>query len=256
MLKAVLFDLDNTLIHFSERRFFESYVPQISRVFSDIMPADVLIERLLLSTQALMKNNGGKSNAEYFLDVFCTGLEEHRERIWERFMRFYETDYDQFRALVSVPADVSRVFLELRNKAVKLVIASNPIWPLRAQMKRLSWAGLGHLQFDLATHIENMSYCKPRIEYYQEICFKIGQRPETCLMVGNDPVNDMVVARIGMRTFLVTDPLKADEAALELSRSVRSGGVLDIPKPDFEGPLSEVPRAVDSLLRNGVGGDV
>jgi len=41
----------------------------------------------------------------------------------------------------------------------------------------------------LVTHIENMSFCKPRIEYYLEICWKIDEPPEACLMVGNDPIN-------------------------------------------------------------------
>ncbi len=64
------------------------------------------------------------------------------------------------------------------------MIASNPLWPSIAQNKRLAWAGLGDLDFDLVTHIENMTYCKPRVEYYREICVKIGERPEACLMVG------------------------------------------------------------------------
>lgn len=250
MIRAVLFDLDNTLIHFSERRFFESYVPQVSQAFSDIMPIDVFSQKLILATQALLKNNGQMSNAEYFMNVFCVGYEEHRDEIWKRFMRFYENEYDQFRALVSVPRVVRRVFLQLKKKGVKLVIASNPIWPLQVQMKRLSWAGLGDLQFDLVTHIENMSYCKPQIQYYEEICSKIGEIPETCLMVGNDPVNDMIVANIGMKTFLVTQGADFDESALELSRSILPSVPTEIPTPDFRGPLSRVPGAVAALLGN------
>ena len=250
MLRAVLFDLDNTLIHFSERRFFESYVPQVSQAFSDIMSIDVFSQKLILATQALLKNNGQMSNAECFMNVFCTGYEDHRDEIWKRFITFYKNEYNQFRALVSVPRAVRRIFLQLKKKGVKLVIASNPIWPLQVQMKRLSWAGLGDLQFDLVTHIENMSYCKPQIQYYQEICSKIGEIPETCLMVGNDPVNDMVVANIGMKTFLVTEGADFDESALELSRSILPDVPTEVPTPDFRGPLSRVPDAVAALLRN------
>jgi len=250
MLKAVLFDLDNTLIRFSERRFFESYVSQVSRAFSDIMSIDVFTHKLVLSTQALMNNNGAMSNAQYFMNVFCTGYEERRDEIWSCFMRFYETEYDQFQALVSVPRGVRTVFLQLKKKDVKLVIASNPIWPLKVQIKRLSWAGLGDFQFDLVTHIENMSYCKPRIQYYQEICSKIGETAETCLMIGNDPINDMVVANIGMKTFLVTEGAETDESALELSRSILLDTPAEIPAPDFKGSLSHVPDTVLALLTN------
>ena len=48
-----------------------------------------------------------------------------------------------------------------------------------------------------------MHYCKPRIEYYREIMEIINKRPENCLMVGNDAEEDMVVHRLGMKTFLL-----------------------------------------------------
>ena len=157
MLRAVLFDLDNTLIHFDEREFFEAYIPRISTVFSDMMPLETLITKLLLSTQMLVNNNGQMSNAEYFMSSFSQGYEGYKEEIWKRFIKFYETEFDRFQALVSVTPGVREVFVKLKKTGVKLVIASNPIWPQIVQMKRLSWAGLGDWNFELVTHIENMS---------------------------------------------------------------------------------------------------
>jgi FMN phosphatase YigB (HAD superfamily) len=250
MLRAVLFDLDNTLIHYSERQFFESYVPGIMRLFADIMPGDILIERLLRSTNSLLHNNGQMSNAERFMNDFCAGHEGLRDEIWARFMRFYATEYDQLRSVVSVPQGVRGIFLRLREKSVKLVIASNPVWPLSAQTVRLSWAGIEDLHFDLVTHIENTSYCKPQLEYYREICQLIDETPEACLMVGDDPVNDMIVSHIGMKTYMVTD---GDVAATELSRSGYLKAPAEIPEPDFQGPLSAVVDLVEELLRGDQG---
>jgi len=249
MLKAVLFDLDNTLIHFSERKLLENYLALVLPVFADIMPPDKFVERLLLSTQVLMNNNGEMSNADYFMNSFSAGLDISRDNLWRRFMDFYEAEFDRFRDIVSVPDGVRDVFLKLQRVKVKLVIASNPIWPSIVQMKRLAWAGLSDIEFDLVTNIENMSYCKPRLEYYLEVCRKIAVEPEDCLMVGNDPVNDMIVARIGMKTYLVTEEGKVNETAIELSKKIRNNKTFDIPKPDFEGHLTSVPAAVDSLLR-------
>jgi FMN phosphatase YigB (HAD superfamily) len=249
MLKAVLFDLDNTLIQFDELTFFQNYVPRISRVFSDIMPPDVLLEKLLVSTKMLMNNNGEVSNAEYFMRFFTQGYEGREAEIWSRFIRFYETEFDEFQALVTTIPGVRDVFSSLQKMGVKLVIASNPIWPEIVQMKRLAWAGLGDFNFDLVTHIENMSYCKPRIEYYQQVCQKINEKPDVCLMVGNDPVNDLVVARIAMKTYLVADSEEASSSALALSRSIRDDSALEIPAPDFTGPLSGVPDVVETLLK-------
>jgi FMN phosphatase YigB (HAD superfamily) len=249
LLKAVLFDLDNTLIRFDEREFFEAYIPRISTVFSDMMPLETLITKLLLSTQMLVNNNGQMSNAEYFMSSFSEGYEGYQEEIWKRFIKFYETEFDRFQALVSVTPGVREVFVKLKKTGVKLVIASNPIWPQIVQMKRLSWAGLGDWNFELVTHIENMSYCKPHIEYYLEICQKIDEKPNGCLMVGNDPVNDLVVAKIGMKTFLVTDGSEFDGSELELSKSIRDDTAVELIAPDFTGLLSDVPDAVEALLK-------
>jgi FMN phosphatase YigB (HAD superfamily) len=246
MLKAVLFDLDNTLIHYSEREFFERYIVGVMGRFADIMPGNVFVDKLLRGTQSLLRNNGEMSNAERFLETFCADHGELRQEVWTRFMRFYETEYDELRSLATVLPEVRDVFLRLAEKDVKLVIASNPIWPLAAQAARLSWAGIGDLRFDLITHIENTTYCKPNLEYYREICGTISETPEACLMVGNDPVNDMVVAHIGMKTYLVTD---ADEADTELSRSTHTNALAEIPEPDFQGSLSAVVALIEGLLR-------
>ena len=248
MLKAVLFDLDNTLIRFDERTFFESYIPKILRVFVDIMPPDRFVENLLLATSTLVKNNGEISNAEYFMKAFAKGYEGLGDEMWRRFIKFYETDFDQFQALVSVTPGVREVFLRLKKMGLKLVIASNPIWPRTVQMKRLAWAGVGDLQFDLVTDVENMSYCKPRIEYYLEVCQKIDEKPSNCLMVGNDPVNDLVVARIDMKTFLITDNAEVNDSALELSQRIRDESEIEIPAPDFTGSITDVPHIVEASL--------
>jgi FMN phosphatase YigB (HAD superfamily) len=250
LLKAALFDLDNTLIHFDEREFFEAYIPEISRVFSDLMSPETLLEKLLLSTQMVVNNSGQMSNAEYFMRSFSQGYEKYKDEFWRRFIKFYETEFDQFQSLVSVTPGVREVFVKLKKMGVKLVIASNPLWPEIVQKKRLAWAGLGDWNFELVTHIENMSHCKPHIEYYLEVCQKINEKPDGCLMIGNDPVNDLIVAKIGMKTFLVTDSSEIGGSGLELSKSIRDDSAAESITPDFKGPLSEVPDAVKTLLKD------
>jgi HAD superfamily hydrolase (TIGR01549 family) len=214
-----------------------------------MMPPETLITKLLLSTQMLVNNNGQMSNAEYFMSSFSLGYEGYKEEIWKRFIKFYETEFDRFQALVSVTPGVREVFVKLKKTGMKLVIASNPIWPQIVQMKRLSWAGLGDWNFELVTHIENMSYCKPHIEYYLEVCKKINEKPEGCLMVGDDPVNDLIVGKTGMKTFLVTNGPEFDGSEHELSKSIRDDTASELIAPDFQGLLSDVPGAVEALLK-------
>ena len=61
------------------------------------------------------------------------------------------------------------------------------------------------MDFIHITSYENSSFCKPNLEYYEEILEVIGKRPEQCIMIGNDVSDDMVSSKLGMETFLITN---------------------------------------------------
>ena len=93
-----------------------------------------------------------------------------------------------------------------------------------------------------------MSYCKPQLGYYRQICQLINVKPEKCLMVGDDPANDMVAARAGMKTYQATDSRAYSQKPLAISKNVIGNDLEGIPPTDFSGPLTDVPRAIDTLL--------
>jgi FMN phosphatase YigB (HAD superfamily) len=248
MLKAVLFDLDNTLILYDEMKFINSYFPVAAEKFADVIPPESFAEKLLLATIELHKNDGTMVNRERFLQAFSSSVKLPPEEIWRRFDKFYTEDFDRFKYMVATPACAHDVFRYIRDKGLKIVIATNPIWPLSAQMRRLSWVGLDDIDLALVTHIDNMTFCKPQLGYYRQICSLIGEKPADCLMVGDDPANDMVAARIGIRTYLTDDSLKHAEKPLELSKQVIGNNTEGIPPADFKGPLACVTEAVDTLL--------
>jgi len=240
MLTAILFDLDNTLILFDEGRFYQEYFRRIETLFADLMPADTFRKRLITATHTLLQNNGEMTNAEYFIKAFNEQSANRRDKLWNRFLHFYETEYDKIKVNVTLPDDLHETFDKIVRTGLKLVLATNPIFPFNVQTKRLAWAGLDHSHFDLVTHIENMSFCKPRTEYYLEICRKIDEPPEACLMVGNDPINDMIAARAGLKTYLTDDGKDAWRVTLNVSEDLLKHQILDIPVPNFKGPLSDV----------------
>jgi FMN phosphatase YigB (HAD superfamily) len=249
MLKAVLFDLDNTLIIYDEVEFFKLYFPMVASWFKDLISPDKFAEKLMQATLDMHQNDGSVSNRERFLKAFCQGTGWDRQDIWKRFDGFYAQDWDRLMDTTTVP-NCSREVLEgVQEHGLKTVIATNPIWPLRAQLRRLAWAGLDGLQLSLVTNIDNMSFCKPKLGYYEQVCGLIGERPESCLMVGDDPANDMVAARIGMKTYLTRDSLDHVESPREVSKQVIGNDLEGIPPATFEGPLCLVTRAVENLLQ-------
>jgi FMN phosphatase YigB (HAD superfamily) len=246
MLRAILFDLDNTLVLFDEPAFYERYFASICHSFSDIFPPEEFRNRLLRATMALRRSRGEVNNRRFFMKAFVERYENLATEIWRRFMKFYEDDYDRIQVEVKVPFGLHEVISRLQQTGLKLVVASNPIFPLIVQRKRMAWAGIDGFRFDLVTHIENMSFVKPRLEYYLQICEKICEAPEECLMVGNDSINDMVAGVTGMKTYLTTEVGEIDYSSLRLTVDEDSAPER-IPVPDFSGPFADVACVVREL---------
>jgi len=58
------------------------------------------------------------------------------------------------------------------------------------------------------TTFDNSRYCKPSIEYFQDILSKINKRPEECVMIGNNTLEDMICEKIGITAGLVITNLE------------------------------------------------
>lgn len=242
--EAILFDLDNTLILFDEARFFEQYTRAISTFFDDILEPDEFQNRLLFSTQELIHNKGEQINIDYFMDRFSKGLHIDSDDLMKRFYNFYETKFKELKPITTPLNNAGHIIGNIARDGYKLVIASNPLLPLQAQHMRMQWAGISDIKFDLVTGIDNSSACKPVIEYYSEICNKINTPPSSCLMVGNDPFNDMIASNIGMKTYLTTD---SSHMSIELSRELAENMDIEFPMPDSTGSLASLKAFIDSI---------
>lgn len=246
-LEAVLLDLDNTLILYDELRFFRLYLQLASVHFSDLVSSEEWQDHLLESTQALLQNRGSKTNERFFLEDLGKRFGEKSEAVEDLLRSFNNGPYEKLRSLVAVAEGAEWVVNSLKGRGLRLVLATNPILPLDLQLRRLAWAGIRPEIFELITHMGNMSYCKPQVEYFTSICDRMNVSPSSCLMVGNDPVNDMTAGHAGLKTYLTTDAREVDVSNLQLSRRMRKdsgdGGI----RPDFEGPLIGVIKAVTKL---------
>ena len=98
------------------------------------------------------------------------------------------------------------------EKGRKVVLSTNPLFPMDGQRTRISWIGLTEDDFEFITSYETDSFCKPNPQYFVSICQRLGVKPEECFVVGNDEREDMYAASsIGMNCFLVTDCMIACE---------------------------------------------
>jgi len=99
-IEAVLFDLDNTLIFFNEKEFYEAYVYKLSQRFQDLLTLPEFAQKLMTSTQLMTNNDGKQDNAEFFINDFAKGLKIDKDEVWNRFDEFYNTEFVQFKNLM------------------------------------------------------------------------------------------------------------------------------------------------------------
>lgn len=206
-IKAVLFDLDGTLLPIDQDEFVSVYFKGLAKALCPMgIEADALINAVWAGTGAMVKNDGSCQNAERFWDTFVklTGMDESKVRPVAD--AFYGNEFNKAKAVAKEnPMAKTAVKLAGQNGR-KVVLATNPIFPMVAQAARLGWIGLDKSDFELITSYETETFSKPNPKYYLEICKRIGCAPEECLMIGNDDNEDMYPAQsIGMNCYLLTD---------------------------------------------------
>ncbi len=207
-IKAVLFDLDGTLLPMDQDTFVKAYFGGLCRRMAPYgYEPQKLVAGIWTGTAAMVKNTGEKNNEAVFWDAFaaCVG-EEIREKL-DEFDAFYREDFPSVQSSCGFDGRARKVVDRVKARALRPVLATNPIFPAVATEWRIRWAGLSPSDFELYTTYENSCHCKPNLDYYKDILERIGLEPHECAMVGNDVGEDMIAGTLGMKTFLLTDCL-------------------------------------------------
>jgi HAD superfamily hydrolase (TIGR01549 family) len=249
MPDTLIFDLDDTLLVNPVDRFLPPYFEALTAHLAQFVPADQIVPALLRATKIMIANRDHMlTNERVFAESFYPALGLDEVAMRPSLARFYEEEFPKLRGHTGVIPEARSLLTAAHDRGYGLVIATNPVFPLRAIEHRLDWAGISDFPYLFVTSYETMHYTKPHIEYYQEILDYIGRTADHCLMVGNEPENDIIPARaLGMRTFLVM----ADAKTLTPALSQRERG----PEWDYAGTLADLLRLIETDgLRHPFGG--
>ena len=205
-ITTVLFDLDGTLLPMDQEVFVKAYFGGIVKKLAPRgYEARQLVDTIWRGTAAMVKNDGSKTNEEVFWEYAVTVYGDKIIRDKRFFDEFYELEFDKVRSVCGFHPAAARIVRGLKERGLRVALATNPIFPARATQWRMQWAGLQPEDFELYTTYENTCYCKPNLDYYRDVLGRLNAKPEECLMVGNDVGEDMVAAQLGMKVFLLTD---------------------------------------------------
>lgn len=209
MLKAVLFDLDGTLLPMDQDVFMKDY---FGRLIRRLVPIGYTPELFLASMKAgitaMTVNDGSRTNEEAYWEAYTAVSHTDLSKELPILDVFYNTEFDEVSTVCGHNPKAAELVRSLQAKGIRVILATNPLFPRIATQKRIRWAGLEPEDFEFYTTFEDIGYCKPNPDYYKEVLRRGGLDAADCLMVGNDVAEDMIAGgKAGLRGFLLTDCL-------------------------------------------------
>ena len=205
--QAILFDLDGTLLPMDLEPFTKLYFVALAKELAPFgFTPETMFKPFWAATKAMMGNTSGKTNDQAFWETFSALTGVDRAQVEPVCDAFYSAGFHAARAATSENPLAREAVRIAHEKADKVILATNPLFPMAAQRTRLSWLGLAPEDFDLVTCYTTDRFCKPNPAYFEDIAAKMCLDPRQCLMIGNDDKEDMHCASsLGMDCFLVTD---------------------------------------------------
>ena len=202
-ITTVFFDLDGTLLLMNEEEFIHIYFKELSKKVIPLgYDKDLFVPSVWQGTKAMVKNNGTKTNEEAFWETFSSVHNKDCSKDIPIFDDFYKNEFQAAKTICKFDENSKKLVDGAKSLGFRVVLATNPIFPAVATKVRIDWAGLEESDFEYISTYENSRHAKPNLEYYREICEKIGVKPEECLMVGNNVDEDMITEKLGMKVFL------------------------------------------------------
>lgn len=191
MIKAIIFDLDNTLVDFMAMKRQAVDAAILAMRDAGLRLPSVEIRRRI---DDIYKMRGIE-----FQNVFDQLLYDEFSKIDYKILSSGVIAYRRAREAALVPyPHVYLTLIELAKMRQKLAVVSDA--PAREAWLRLCYLNLHHI-FDVVITFDDTKKRKPRPEPFQKALDRLKVKPEEALMVGDWAERDVVgAAQVGMKT--------------------------------------------------------
>lgn len=205
MIKAILFDLDGTLLPNDEGAFGKLYFSALTRKMTKYgYDPDRFILGMQSGAKAMILNNGEETNETVFKRAFNKVNDRDINKDEDLIIDFYNNEYKECYPALGKDIDTEECLKECRRKGLKVILASNPLFPRIAYLNRAIYNNLLEEYFDEITSYDLYHYAKPNPKYFQEILDRNNLHKEEVLFFGNDEEHDIKPAEeAGIKSYLV-----------------------------------------------------
>ncbi len=206
---TILFDLDGTLIRMDQdefiRLYFVSILDKLGRLGYDTVLMKNALESAVVAT---IRNDGQMSNEQRFWQAFDKISGGLSSKVKMQIESYYATEFSSvIEASCEAYPRVREVLNFVKEKGLRPILATNPLFPMVATHGRIRFGGMSPSDFEYITAYENSSYCKPNPYYFTELLDKLGISPDECVMIGNDTRDDFSAHSLGIPVFVLTECL-------------------------------------------------
>ncbi len=207
MIKAVMFDLDGTLLPMDENKFVKGYLSLIGDYMTKYgFNKDELIHDILAFTNLMTNNDGSKTNYDVFWEAFAKKYSNEKLSEISHFDEFYTTDFKKTKAYCGENPYARQTIDFCKEHNLKLILATSPFFPKVGVVTRLEFVGLNETDFDYITSYENAHYSKQNPKYYEEILQNTNLNPDEVIYFGDGEVQDFENAsKVNIKSFLISN---------------------------------------------------
>ncbi|OGN72434.1 MAG: hypothetical protein A2X25_13465 [Chloroflexi bacterium GWB2_49_20] len=209
MTLNLLLDLDDTLLFSNMESFIPAYFQALSETLQDLVSPEIMLQALMGGTKRMLgKIDPEHSLKEIFDNYFYTKIGFHHEELQKKINDFYDDIFPKLSYLTKQRPEAIVFVKWAFDQGYRIIIATNPLFPLKAIQHRLRWAGLSpeDYPYTLISSYENFHFTKENISYFPEILGKLGWPDDPVVMVGNDLKMDIEPAmKAGLPVFWVKD---------------------------------------------------
>ncbi|MBN1121434.1 MAG: HAD-IA family hydrolase [Anaerolineae bacterium] len=253
MIKAVLLDLDDTLITTHTSAIYSAYLSELGVFSAKLADPQVFVDQMLQTFYHILDEyNPTKTLETRFFDHFSQMVQHPREAMIDHFNEFYLKCYPALKSFVGPRPETPALLQMLFDGGYQVVVATNPGLPMMATGQRMAWGEVFQpdYRFETVTSLETMHFGKPHAEYYAEIAAGLGVKPSEAIMVGDSWDDDMIgAAAAGLHTYWVTE--NGDPPPDETVRLDGCGSYSQFTELTHDGwlqTLDEQDESIDSLL--------
>ena len=222
--------------------FVPAYFQALARHLEGRVQPEAMLGALMSGTRLMLASEDpSRTLQEVFEAEFYPQLRVSKEQLADAIEDFYDRVFPALGGVTKRREGAAELVEWALSKGYRLAVATDPLFPRKATVHRIRWAGLDPDRFDLISSFETFHFSKSHPAYFAEVLGRLGWPEGPVLMVGNDVQRDLRPAqRLGLITYQIdgasasgSGPFDAAqgtplEATRGASEAARRGDLVDL----------------------------